>query len=112
MVKKIGAALIISGFLIPLILLLFFGDNWVPTNQLGIIFSIMNTDLKFYESEYLNQINKNKKYDTDIFDLPLYSKEDKEKDKEERFTIPFRYAVGGGLISIVLGSFIFIKEMN
>ena len=106
MVKKIGAALIISGFLIPLILLLFFGDNWVPTNQLGIIFSIMNTDLKFYESEYLNKINENKEYD--VFDLELHA----EKNKEERFTIPFRYFVGSGLISIVLGSFIFIKEMN
>ena len=101
MIKKIGAALIISGFLIPLILLLFFGDNWVPTNQLGIIFSIMNADLKFYESEYLNKTKENK------YDLKRYS----EKEKEERFTIPFRYAVGGGLISIISGGFILIKEM-
>jgi len=100
--KKIGAALIISGFLIPLILLLFFGVRWLPSRQSGIIFSIMNADLKFYESEYLNKTKENK------YDLERYS----EKEKEERFTIPFRYAVGGGLIFIFLGGSILIKEMK
>ncbi|PTV94429.1 hypothetical protein C8C76_1323 [Halanaerobium saccharolyticum] len=106
-----GAALIISGFLIPLILLLFFGNDWVSVKQVGIIYNIMNADLRFYESEYLNKIEQDGYVDIKKmnYEGKIYIDWEKtsEEYKEDKYTIPFRYAAGSGLISIILGSFFY-----
>jgi hypothetical protein len=114
MVKKTGIFLIIIGFTLPLILLMFFGDNWVPAKQVGIIYSIMNSELKLFSYEVESD---NENGATTWGDL------EKNKESNDRFayldvtkdkiaSIPFRYVAGTGLIFIILGTSIIIKELT
>lgn len=60
----------------------------MPAKQAGIIYSIMNADLKFYESEYLNKIerdeyvNKEKQNHEGILDYIDWDKVFEEKKKK------------------------------
>lgn len=98
--KKVGYILIILGIFLPLLLLMFYGENWVPSKQAGIIYSIMNAQIT-YENEDYKKLEK----DNDRFSYLSYP-------NAKKYTIQFRHAVGSGLISIVLGGFILIKEMK
>jgi hypothetical protein len=109
--KKVGITLIILGFLIPLILLLFFGDNWVPEKQVGIIYSIINSDLSLfkYKKDKIIRLEDSEGITWDDFTL-IEEEGYITKKTYEKYSISFRYVAGLGLISIILGSLIIIRE--
>jgi len=110
--KKIGMILIIIGLVGPIILLMFFGENWFPAGNVGIVSSIIHSELVFVE-------NTDKNEDTTKINMPDWGEdnptENEMSDFEEynfKISITFRYVLGLGLVSILLGSIILIKEFN
>jgi hypothetical protein len=95
--KKIGVFLIVGGLMIPLLLLLFFGNNWVPSKKVGLLYSIMNAEITYKNEEYKKMEKSNER-----FGFLNYV-------NAVKYTIPFRYLAGGGLIFICIGGFIFIR---
>lgn len=99
-IKKLGYILIILGVFLPLLLLMFFGDDWYPAKQSGIIYSILNSKIVFVEEEK-HPIKFYGKTKVDLSYLDV-----------DEVSISFRYLAGSGLIFILIGSAILIKELE
>jgi len=119
---KTGIILIIAGIIIPLVMFLFWGDRYVP--QAGLIYNMKNSKLVFKEGYKSSKKNKTGLPTQEILEDWASEDEDIKEDKgkyeepdeytfefSEEKSIPFKYVSGVGLLVVLLGVGLVIKEI-